>query len=150
MIIRSNGVRSNVVDPQTIFWGPNYTFLHSNKTKMFKKFLPCFTQHTFSILNWDIFAKNPKIFSSLTPLSIILDLYMIMDMLFKYVYTMPTKVCTSSLCLQHLADQPSSTQSSTTEIYRRIILQSVKNFIKLLFLVFQAENIPKTSKISNQ
>ena len=32
--------------PQIIFWGPNYTLLYTNNTKLKKKFLPHFTQYT--------------------------------------------------------------------------------------------------------
>ena len=45
---------------QIIFWGPNCTFLHSNNRKNFKTFLPCFSQHTISILKWHILIKNIK------------------------------------------------------------------------------------------
>ena len=44
--------------PQIIFWFTNYTFLHSNNTKIKKKILPCFTRHTIQILNWHILIKN--------------------------------------------------------------------------------------------
>ena len=46
----SRGTRAHLTPPflrpKIIFRGPNYTFLHLNNTKFFKKILPHFARHT--------------------------------------------------------------------------------------------------------